>query len=685
MLKGLFRNVLRRAPPDTPKATGEGDLGACLQRANGAVKAGDVAAAEAALRRGMAEHPTAGILPGFLAEILRQAGRVRESLEWYRKALALDPAAAELRFGYACALAALGDAAARSEYQRLVGERPNWAPPRVNLALLELNAGRVGDAVALLREAVALQPSLDEARVNLALALRDSGHLGEAEAECRAVLERSPDHLGALRNLASVLLQMGDGDAARECLAQRNRLAPADGALVAAAFAIPAIPESTADIDRVRDRLDGELAALEARALQVGDPWQEIGVLPFFIAYHGRDDRALQERIAALHLRACPALGYVALHCTAPRRPRDGRIRVGFLSRYFYDHSIGHVVRGLTANLDRARFALHVFGFREPFDATSREIAGHAEVFTVLPNDVFAAQRAIAGHELDVLLHADVGMDPFTYYLALARLAHVQCTTWGHPNTTGVPAMDYFLSTEHFEPEGAEAHYSERLERLRDVAFPGLYPRPAMPPPAAREALGFDPSWHVYFCPQNLFKFHPEFDAVLAAILRRDPRGRICIVGVPARDGRRLDRLRRRLQHALGDVADRLVILPRAPGRDGYLQRLQAADVVLDTLHYCGGNTSLEAISAGALVVTLPGAFNRGRHTYGFLRKVGFTDTVARTSEDYVEIAVRIAADREYRETLKREQAARVHALYDDRNAVRQIEDFFARAVDAAR
>jgi len=135
------------------------------------------------------------------------------------------------------------------------------------------------------------------------------------------------------------------------------------------------------------------------------------------------------------------------------------------------------------------------------------------------------------------------------------------------------------------------------------------------------------------------------------------------------------------LRRAAEDVYDRIVFLPRAERPETYLQRLQACDVVLDTVHYCGGNTSLDAISAGALLVTLPSEFNRGRHTYGFFRKMKFMETVAQTPEHYVELAVRIATDAEFRAHLKSLHRTRAEALHEDEHAVEQIGNFFEDAL----
>src|SRR5207249_4355624 len=105
----------------------------------------------------------------------------------------------------------------------------------------------------------------------------------------------------------------------------------------------------------------------------------------------------------------------------------------------------------------------------------------------------------------DLLFYADIGMDAISYFLAYARLAPVQCVTWGHPVTTGIPNVDAFLSADVLEPPGAEAHYSERLVRLGRL--PTWYECPIVPAePAGRAALGLPADATLYVCPQSLFK-----------------------------------------------------------------------------------------------------------------------------------------------------------------------------------
>src|SRR5678815_2597611 len=166
-------------------------------------------------------------------------------------------------------------------------------------------------------------------------------------------------------------------------------------------------------------------------------------------------------------------------------------MRVGFISRHLFNHSIGKTTRGLLANLSRERFetlALFVPPVRD--DAISSFIRANCDRAVVLPARLAEARRAIAELELDILFYQDIGMEPFSYFLAFSRLAPVQCVSFGHPDTTGIPTMDYFISNDLFEPADAQAHYTERLFQLRDLGTLAYYYRPPVPTPKRREDFG---------------------------------------------------------------------------------------------------------------------------------------------------------------------------------------------------
>ena len=209
-------------------------------------------------------------------------------------------------------------------------------------------------------------------------------------------------------------------------------------------------------------------------------------------------------------------------------------------------------------------------------DQLSRAVEAAADDLLYLPDSFFDAQRAIGELELDLLLFADIGMDVRTYFLAFARLAPVQCVTWGHPDTTGIPNMDYFLSGEQIEPKGGAEHYSEELYQL--PAPPTYYPRPEIPSGLrSRQDFGISETKTLYLCPQSAVKFHPDLDYLLAGVLREDDNAEVYVVEGAV--GHWTEQLRQRWRVTIPDVAARIHVLPRQTPED-FLALQSAADVI---------------------------------------------------------------------------------------------------------
>ena len=302
-------------------------------------------------------------------------------------------------------------------------------------------------------------------------------------------------------------------------------------------------------------------------------------------------------------------------------------------------------------------------------------IRNHADRNVILPRDLAAAREAIAALELDVLFYQDIGMDPFTYYLAFARLAPVQCVSFGHPDTTGIPNMDWWVSSANFEADAAPAHYSERLWLARDVGTLAYYYRPPAPTePRSRDALGLPTGRALYFCPHSMFRIHPDFDSIIGLLLDRDPSAEVLMIESTQPNWTRL--FSARLARTLGPAMARVRILPLQP-HAAYLNLIQVCDAVLDPIYFNGMNNSLDAFAAGTPIVTMPHTLQRGRHTYGMYRRMGFTGCVARDPEDYVRIAQALRNEPDLRDAARREIAERRDVLFEEQQVVREFERFF--------
>ncbi len=211
--------------------------------------------------------------------------------------------------------------------------------------------------------------------------------------------------------------------------------------------------------------------------------------------------------------------------------------------------------------LTPGRFAVFVFGSVHAIEALRRAIR-HPDVrFVAFPDRPRPAAERIAATGCDLLHHWEVGTDALNYVLPFARLAPVQCAGWGVQATTGVPAIDYYVSSALVESEGADAHYTEKLVRLPCLlSYQERAVRPD--PPADRGEFGLPPRAHLYMCLQRPLKLHPRFDAILAEILRRDPVGRVVLL---ERSG--LHCIRRRVSESARGTLRGDAVQGRAAGR----------------------------------------------------------------------------------------------------------------------
>jgi predicted O-linked N-acetylglucosamine transferase (SPINDLY family) len=473
----------------------------------------------------------------------------------------------------------------------------------------------------------------------------------------------------AARSLRARAARAGAGFASGQVIADRRLAGVLDAT---AATLLPPIYDSVDEIDRTREQFAGGIARLHAAGVRLNVEHEPVPTL-FQLAYQGRDDVELMRAYAALVERPVdPELS------TGARE--GGRIRVGFVSSLFCEHTIGRLNFGLVQQLDRARFEVSVFSIGDAGDDLARRFRQHADHFAVLPpNPLHNARARIASAGLDMLIYTDIGMDPVSYSLAHSRLARVQCMTWGHPVTSGIPTVDYFISSEALEPGGSEAQYTESLVRLPHPAV--YYHRPSSTAASAksRRDFGFDDGVTLYGCLQMLQKFHPESDEVLGEILRADPSGLVLIVqGIAQRwDECLLARFRR----SIPDVAERIRFVQRQPYPD-FLALTRACDVMLDPLHFGGGNTTYEALAFGVPVVTLPSGLLRGRITKALYNQMGLDECVADSKTRYVEIASTLGRDRDARRAASERILERADVLFENKACVRGLEDFLVRVAD---
>lgn len=644
--------------------------------------------------------------------------RPAEALASYEQALKIRPDYAEAHHNRGLTLALLGrDVEALASYVRAVQVRPDYAEAHQHRGDALARLGRYEDALVSYQRGLAITPDCVDALTSQGSVRHLLGRLDEALASYEQALAVDPLRTEALYNRGGVLQELNRHDEALasfdrvialkpdyaeahyargNSLHVMNRCREAVASYAEALLARPDYPEASfaqcmaelpilyeceAEIGERRAAYAARLEALLQAAKERPDTLEQ-GVgsrQPFFLAYQCRNDRELQRIYGALVCRLM-AERHPPLALPPPPRP-DEPVRVGIVSGFFRAHANWNIpISGWLGQLDRRRFRMFGYHTGSIADAQTSAATAECERFVQGPLSTGRWREEIAADAPHVLIYPEVGMDAMATRLAAQRLARVQCNSWGHPDTSGFPTLDYFLSSVLMEPADADAHYTERLIRLPNLS---VYCEPATASsiPIERSELGLRSAATVYWCGQSLYKYLPQFDHVFPRIARELGDCQFVFIEY-ARGSWISDLFRARLERAFAACGlraeDHCVVLPQLP-RERFIAATGAANIFLDSIGWSGCNSTLEALVYDLPIVTLAGTLMRGRHSAAMLQTMGVTDTVAASLESYIAIAVRLGSDQAWRADVSRRLHESKHRLYRDRTCILALQDFLDR------
>lgn len=635
------------------------------------------------------DHPGYARARNQMAILLTDLQRLEEAEAACREAVAADPSMVRALCNLAVIRLRQGDASDATRWARkATAQRPDYLQGHVIEAMAALQAGDQVAAAKALDIVLAVNPDHIDGLLLRTTIDRQLHDLEKAIDRIRRVLELSPDRVDAICQLADALFLYGDHDGAR---AQWERVLNIQPNHVEAALrrvqALPMVYQTVRDIDTARERYAVELRELAAKAdtfaAQPAETMRQLTACNFFLAYQGRNDVELQRSyadfVSSLLKRIRPEK-FVGRGLN----PVSGRrVRIGFASRFFYQSTVGNYFQSWITGLDRDQFEIFVYYTHSQHDGLTDRIRAAVDRFAAYRPTVDAWADQIAEDQLDLLVYPEIGMDAICTTLAAFRLAPIQIAGWGHPVTTGQANIDWYLSCSEMEPADAANHYREALALL-----PGLGTRYALPKmdercrQLDRRHYGLPDGETLYLVPQSLFKIHPDGDTLFVSVLAAHPGARLVFFSGQAALVR--DLFQARLTSALASAGlslpDRVLFLPDVPHSD-YLRINQLCDVMLDSPHWSGGNTSLDALSVGLPIVTLPGAYMRGRQSMAMLRRLGVDELVTTHAAEYVTRAVALGRDAEYRARISRQIVENHHRLFGDAEPIVALQDFFKRAV----
>lgn len=627
-------------------------------------------------RRAVELNPQSAMARYHLANMLQMEERHDEAIALYAEALELDPDSAPAHNNLGATLYSLRRLdESTASYRRAIALDPEYAEAHNNLGRSLFLQGELKESMSSLQRALDLKPDLPDVHANLGEFYCAVRKLDQACRSFEKVVELKPDDTEGWRRLANVYRMEQRVDQAR--MAFRRCAGEQIDSPLAQLWLdnfCQAVFDDNESIDAERSRLESLIARVSKQRPRPNfDDVMVYGSLPpSNLQFQNRNNRQLLEAFSGIYRGCLP---------TEEPAPSSGKPKIGFVVTAGHEGIFARFMGDVLEKLNRETFDLIVIC--SPSGAGIIRRMRNNDRLNLMPvpfrHDLLVEEVRAA--RFDVLYHFEIGTDITNYFFPFFQLAPVQCASQGISQTTGLAEIDYFLSSDLQEPDDAADHYTETLIRM-----PGLLscqPRARLSAsPKLRADFGVQPHQTLYACPQKLRKIQPDFDCLIRDVLTRDPDGLLLLV--EDYSGRDASRLRQRFERSMPAVVDRIRFVPRL-SIDDYFSLTAAADVLLDPLHYGSGETMYDAMSFNKPVVTLPGRFARGRYALGIYRLLGIDDCIATSAEDYVERAVKLGTDADYRRSIEEKLAATTPALFDDTSMVAHYERIFLQLVEEAR
>ena len=573
---------------------------------------------------------------GQLGVHLNSEGRHEEAAAVLRRAIATDPAIANLQFDLAIALEAVGSKdEAFAAYQAGLAIEPNRADAYANVGTLLRSMDMMTGSLQVLTHAVSLDPKLAVAHYNLALTYKELNRFEEAHASFENAVACAPDSLIyrlEANNLKRVVCDW-------------------------------------------RDLAEGEALSLEQFRLQ------KTAVAPFLMLSFAadRDDQLDAGRRYAARYDVPPAHRFESYRGSAAGE----KIRLGFLSGDFCEHATSVLLVEVLEQIDRSRFETFAYCF-SPEDRSElrhRVVRSFDRFLTITDMSDAEAARRIHTDGIDVLIDLKGYTKNSRPAILAYRPAPIQVNYLGYPGTMGNFA-DYILADAVVAPMEHQAAYSEKIVHLPNCYQPNDRQRAIAPGPVSRAANGLPDDAFVFCSFNNSYKLNPGTFDVWMRLLRQVPGSVLWLLG--SSDLMR-DNLRREAE-ARGVEGGRLVFAGRLPFAE-HLARHALADLFLDSLPCNAHTTTSDALWAGLPVLTCIGETFAGRVAASLLGAAGLHDLVTASLDDYEAVALSLAREPVRLRTIRERLIATRQscALFDSRRYTRNLEQSFETMVTIMR
>ena len=649
------------AAPDIPAL--HNNLGAALLSLK---RSGE---AIAALQRAIELRPDFAAAWNSLGNAYEAENDYEAALVAYDKALGHDPGLGAAWINRAQIRVDLGDLErAAAEITQYLEANPEDPVAHNALGLVHQRAARHPQAIAAFRHAMGLRNDYLQAITNLAISMMSTGRHDDALEFYIAAAELAPDLADTHVNLGHVYQTLGRHQDAAAAFRQALECDPSvEQVLPFLAHALMYLCEWD-DFDSViRQMLD----SLTRRR----DAGEEVSAPPFGVAGTPASP-ALRLAVARSVSKEIERTMRGQATAAAVRQPtieRD-KIRVGYVSPDFREHSLGMVFQGLLAAHSRDEFSWYGYSVSPRPDLSFTSYERDFDGFVDLGPLSFAESvDRIRADDIDILIDLaghtrDSGLELFAL-----RPAPIQVHYLGYGATVGADFIDYLITDPVHTPSELAPHCSESLIYLPD-SFMAATPAEVSSRVFTRAECGLPDDAVVFAAFNAHYKIDPTMFAAWMRILQRVAGGVLWL-----REGSTLAQQNLRRAAAAHGIDPRRLIFAGRLDRAEHLARHRLADLALDTLYHVGGVTTIDALWTGVPVLTIAGAAHSMRTGASMLSAIDLPQLVTPTIEAYEALAVDLANNAERRGALRAEldQKRLREPLFNPHRLARHLEQSY--------
>lgn len=355
------------------------------------------------------------------------------------------------------------------------------------------------------------------------------------------------------------------------------------------------------------------------------------------------------------------------------------KIKIGLALSRFDDPNFETLIFDSFSSFDHHRYEFHLYVPNNVVDNLHSQRVKKLALRTYNYNtsDWNALRAHVKKSSVEILLHENT-TSAAVKYLALARLSPLQCNFLDRCSTIGAPHEDYTIlfgnsnQLERFLPT-----QNDKLAILKNCYV--MLPNSRISPePVTHQSLGVPEDALIFFYPSIHTRLNAGFDLIIRELLLRNPKAYFFAV---AWFGEESYWLKLRWAKHMPECVNRTRLLKYPVPFQQFAGLLQRADLVLSPFCSAQGAITLSTIfQTGKATVAGTGDYFNSSIAEIFYDKMGVEGLIANSEEHYVDIAMKLLHDTDWRKEQEAKISSNLHKLYNPKEASRELQNFVSDA-----